>query len=147
MMSLPRTPSFRLHGERAIVTGASVGVGIVCAVALADENLTAHAPEMDVANVAETCAAIGKAGPFDIRLNSAGTARHAPASENHEADFSTVSDLNFNGRSFLTNSTIGHPERRARTEDIMGADVFLASDASALITGSALMIDGGRTAK
>jgi NAD(P)-dependent dehydrogenase (short-subunit alcohol dehydrogenase family) len=31
-------------------------------------------------------------------------------------------------------------------EDIMGAVAFLASDASALVTGTALMIDGGWTA-
>ena len=31
-------------------------------------------------------------------------------------------------------------------EDIMGAAVYLASDASALVTGSALMVDGGWTA-
>ena len=31
-------------------------------------------------------------------------------------------------------------------EDVMGAVVYLASDASALVTGSALLIDGGWTA-
>lgn len=33
--------------------------------------------------------------------------------------------------------------RMARLEDVMGAIVFLASDAGAMITGSALMVDGG----
>ncbi len=36
--------------------------------------------------------------------------------------------------------------RMGKLEDIMGAIVFLASDASAMITGSAIMIDGGWTA-
>ncbi|MBL8382779.1 MAG: SDR family oxidoreductase [Burkholderiales bacterium] len=36
--------------------------------------------------------------------------------------------------------------RIGRTDDIMGAVVYLAGDAAALVTGSALMVDGGWTA-
>ena len=36
--------------------------------------------------------------------------------------------------------------RIGKVEDIMGAVVYLASDASSLVTGSALLIDGGWTA-
>ncbi|PPR76024.1 MAG: hypothetical protein CFH05_00425, partial [Alphaproteobacteria bacterium MarineAlpha3_Bin4] len=36
--------------------------------------------------------------------------------------------------------------RFGKVEDIMGAVFYLASDASLLVTGSSLMIDGGWTA-
>ncbi len=37
-------------------------------------------------------------------------------------------------------------DRPGEVEDIMGAAVYLASDAGAMITGTSLMIDGGWTA-
>ena len=61
-------------------------------------------------------------------------------------------------RTPLTQSTFDNSERKkwiedkikigrvGEIEDVMGAVIFLASEASSLITGSALMIDGGWTA-
>lgn len=58
----------------------------------------------------------------------------------------------------LTKPTFDDPEQRAwidskiklprvgRVEDIMGACLFLASDASALVTGTSILVDGGWTA-
>ncbi len=61
-------------------------------------------------------------------------------------------------RTPLSAVTLDNPERLAwimdkiklprvgEVEDIMGAAVFLASDASAMVTGTSLLIDGGWTA-
>lgn len=253
-MQLPRTPSFRLDGRRALVAGASSGIGLGCAVALAEqgaevtlaarsadkldeivaamaaEGWAARALPMDVTDIAGTEAAVAAQEPFDVLVNSAGLARHSPATQTTLPDFDAVSDINIKGAYFLTRAvakgllgagkpgslmnissqmahvggpdravycaskhavegftkamaiewgkagirvnticptfiltplttpTFADPEKRAwiegniklprvgEVEDIMGAVAYLASDASALVTGTSLLVDGGWTA-
>ena len=49
-MILPKTPSFRLDGKRALVAGASSGIGLACAAALgeAGAEITLAARRADV---------------------------------------------------------------------------------------------------
>lgn len=253
-MALPKTPSFRLDGKRALVAGASSGIGLGCAVALAqagaeltmaarsidklndavnqltDAGMSAKALKLDVVDIPAMQAAVAENGPFDILVNSAGLAIHSPAIDTREPDFDSVSDLNFKGAYFLTTAvakgllaagkpgslinitsqmahvggidravycgtkfavegftkamaiewgkqgirvnticptfirtpltavTFNNPERVAwimdkikldrvgEVTDIMGPVVYLASDASALMTGTHMLIDGGWTA-
>jgi NADP-dependent 3-hydroxy acid dehydrogenase YdfG len=89
-MNLPRTPSFRLDGARALIAGASSGIGLAAAVALAEagadvflaarslgkleeisdqlnkEGLSAVPLQLDVSDVEKTEAVIIKKVPFDI---------------------------------------------------------------------------------
>ena len=253
-MILPRTPSFRLDGRRALVAGASSGIGLGCAVALAEagahvtlaarrqdklgeiigafdaQGWPADLLALDISDTGATRDALATRDPFDILVNSAGLAIHSPATDTDPADYDRVTDLNTRGAYFLlrevakrliaedrpgslmtissqmahvggieravycaskhavegmtkamaiewgphgirvnticptfirtplTEPTFDNPERVAwieekiklgrtgEVEDIMGATVFLASDASSLVTGTALLIDGGWTA-
>jgi NAD(P)-dependent dehydrogenase (short-subunit alcohol dehydrogenase family) len=253
--NLPRTPSFRLDGKRALVTGASSGIGFGAAAALAqagaevllvarrrdeleeaagairDAGGMAQAHPADIADISATAALVATRGPFDVLVNSAGLARHAPALETTAEDYDAAMNLNLRAAYFLTrevargliaagkpgsliniSSQMGHiggpdrtvycankhalegmtkamalewgvhgirvntlcptfirtplaeqtlanPERKAwilskiklgrvgEIEDLMGPVVFLASDASALMTGTHLIIDGGWTAE
>ena len=252
--SLPRTPSFKLSGKRALVAGASSGIGVGCAVALCEAGASvtlaarskdsllelqsqmtslgwdATACPIDVTNISATREMIESKPPFDILVNSAGMARHGASLETRIEDFDAVCDLNIKAgyflnqavakqlinagkpgsimtissqmavvggidravycatkhaaegytksqaiewgahqirvnticptfvRTALSQSTFANPERKkwieskiklgrvAEIEDLMGAVVFLASDASAMITGTSLLIDGGWTA-
>ncbi|MCZ6455535.1 MAG: SDR family NAD(P)-dependent oxidoreductase [Paracoccaceae bacterium] len=253
-MKLPRTPSFDLSGKRALVTGASSGIGLAAAVALAEHNadVTLAARrlgklediagqiakerqrvkvlELDVSDIEGTATAVDREGPFDILVNSAGLARHSAALDTAAADFDAVMNVNLRGAYFLTRAvarglvaagkpgslinissqmahvggleravycaskhavegftksmaiefgpakirvnticptfiltdltrpTFDQPEKRAwieekiklgragEVQDIMGAVVYLASEASSLVTGTSLMVDGGWTA-
>ncbi|SEK03695.1 2-deoxy-D-gluconate 3-dehydrogenase [Cribrihabitans marinus] len=253
-MTLPRTPSFRLDSRRALVTGASSGIGLACAAALAEAGAhvvcaargigklqaavdeiaaaggSAEALALDMADLDALAATLEAQPPFDIALNSAGLARHGPAMETTPADYDAVMAVNLRAayflstgiarklidagkpgsiihissqmahvggidravycaskhglegmvkamaiewgahrirvntvcptfiRTALTKDTFDNPERRkwiedkiklgrvGEVEDIMGAVAYLASDASALVTGTSLLIDGGWTA-
>lgn len=250
-MQLPKTPSFRVDGRRAFVPGGSRGIGLGCAVALAEagaEVVIAARSEGQVAEAVEALTAAGYAasggvldvtdldaldafitqhGPFDVLCNAAGVARHSAAADTTPEDFDFVTGLNLRAAYFLaqrvargmakggsiiqissqmghvggvdravycatkhgiegmtkamaiewgprdirvnticptfirtplTEATFNDPARRAwidekiklprvgEVEDIMGATVFLASHASAMMTGTSMLIDGGWTA-
>jgi NAD(P)-dependent dehydrogenase (short-subunit alcohol dehydrogenase family) len=250
-MKLPQTPSQRLDGKRALVTGASQGIGLAaaCALAQAGAAVTLVARSQDtLSNVVNALQSAGLdaqslaldvndqaalvrhlAGQaFDILVNNAGTNRPKPLDDVTADDYTAVMDLNVRACYFLTqkvvaqmprggsviniSSQMGHvgaanrslycasksavegmtramavelgPRgirvntvcptfietpmtrpyfdepgfldsviakiplgRLGKVEDIMGPVVFLASPAAALVTGSALMVDGGWTAQ
>ena len=254
MIDLPKTPSLRLDGFRALVTGASSGIGLGCAVALAEagadvvlasrnikalneaaeaiimKGFSAETLQLDISDLLSIDTVLKDQKPFDVLVNSAGLGRHTPSLETSAEDFDEVMDVNLNGAYFLTQSiakalikakkpgslinissqmghvggvdravyaaskhavegftkamaiewgrhqirvnticptfirtpltqsTFDNPERKkwieekiklgrvGEVQDVMGAVVFLASEASSMITGSALMIDGGWTA-
>ena len=124
-VSLPQPPSFGLAGRRALVTGASSGIGQGCAVALAsagahvvcaargaerldatvaalrERGLSAEARVLDQGDLAALEAALdGQC--FDVVVNSAGTAHPVPALDTTPRDFDRVMSLNLRSAYFLS---------------------------------------------
>jgi NAD(P)-dependent dehydrogenase (short-subunit alcohol dehydrogenase family) len=84
-----------------------------------------------------TKAAAVELGPLGVRVNTiCPTFIETPMTRPFFADSAFLGSV-------LKNIKLG---RLGQLEDIMGAIVFLASDASSLMTGSALVLDGGWTA-
>ncbi len=124
-MNLPQTPSFRLDGRHALVTGGSSGIGLGAAVALAQagakvtlaarsaqrlEAVTAALREaghqaralvLDATDLEQALPAITTAGPFDILINNAGAARNKPMADTTPEDFDAVTDVNLRGAYFI----------------------------------------------
>jgi NAD(P)-dependent dehydrogenase (short-subunit alcohol dehydrogenase family) len=117
-MPLPITPSFRLDGMRALVTGASKGIGRAGAVALAQAGasvvlaartlpeleetvaglaaagLSAKAVRLDVTDRAAVRAAVAAEGPFEVLLNNAGTNIREGFLDVTDASLDALLDLN-----------------------------------------------------
>lgn len=117
-VTIPRTPSFRLDGKRALVTGAGRGIGLALAAALAEAGAqvtlcsrtaaeveagaaairargdSGDALVLDVVDVAAVRRTIAGLPPFDILVNNAGGNRPAPFLEVTEDDFDALMRLN-----------------------------------------------------
>lgn len=125
-MELPQTPSFRLDGKRALVTGASSGIGLGCAVALAEsgaqvvmaargsdklneaveaikaKGFSAEGLIMDISDLQSITAAMKSQQAFDVLVNSAGTACPKSALDTTPDDYQSVMDTNVRGAYFLS---------------------------------------------
>ncbi|MFD0857822.1 SDR family NAD(P)-dependent oxidoreductase [Roseovarius aquimarinus] len=125
-MDLPRTPSMRLEGKRALVTGASRGIGFALAAALAEAGahvtLAARGAEalseaaetlrragygadalaLDITDIGAMREAVDGLDALDIVVNSAGLARHSPASETTPEDYDAVMAVNLRAAYFLS---------------------------------------------
>jgi len=130
-MKLPQTPSFRLDGRRALVTGASGGIGMGAAVALAgagahvvlvarradalhevalaitEQGGSAEVLVLDVTDTAAMQSAIQSQAVFDILVNNAGVNRPGPMQSMSEDDFDVVMDLNVRAAYFVAQAVAG----------------------------------------
>lgn len=117
-MELTSTPSFRLNGKRALVTGGGRGIGLTAASALAQAGAhvtiaarsrdeieaaaaairargdKADALVLDVSDLGAMNEAVARAAPFDVLVNNAGINRPAYLMDVKVEDFDAIFHLN-----------------------------------------------------
>jgi NAD(P)-dependent dehydrogenase (short-subunit alcohol dehydrogenase family) len=148
-MTLPATPSLRLDGKSALVTGAGRGIGLALAAALAqagaDVTLAARsgneieaaaarivgaggkarALQLDVLATGAMQASIAALPGFDIFVNNAGTNRPRPFLEVDADDFDTLCQLNVRAAYFAAQAVA----RRMVAEGKRGSIINISSQA------------------
>lgn len=147
MSKLPVTPSFRLDGRRAIVTGASRGIGRALAAAFAEHGaavtlvarssseieegaaairergqLAEHA-RLDVRDIEAVAAFFAERPAFDILVNNAGTNRPMAMQDVSEGDYDAVIELNLKSSFFVAQACA----RRMIEEGVRGSLIHLGS--------------------
>jgi NAD(P)-dependent dehydrogenase (short-subunit alcohol dehydrogenase family) len=124
-VELAKTPSFRLDGKRALVTGAGRGIGLAATSALAQAGAhvtliartqsqieaatqalrtrgdKADALKLDVTDLDAVHRAIAAAEPFDVLVNNAGTNRPAHLMDVKVEDFDAIFALNVRAAFFM----------------------------------------------
>lgn len=132
------TPSFRLDGKRALITGAGRGIGRAIAQAYAASGaevtlcartrteieeaaaeltaagLKAHALVADVTDAAGFARIIDGLGAFDVFVNNAGTNRPKPLSEVTEDDYDAVFGLNVRAAIFAAKAVTAQMVARGK---------------------------------
>jgi NAD(P)-dependent dehydrogenase (short-subunit alcohol dehydrogenase family) len=124
-VDLAKTPSFRLDGRRALVTGGGRGIGLAAASALAEAGAhvtiaartkseieevaaalrgrgqEADTLALDVTDVEAARKAVATAAPFQILINNAGMNRPAYLPEVKVEDFDAIFALNVRAAFFM----------------------------------------------
>ena len=144
-MNLPLLPSFSLKGKRALVTGASSGIGQACAAAMAQSGAKVICAARGIDLLDKTVSTLNSNGydaevlvldqtdlfalekvmeePYDIVINSAGMARHSPAFDTSPENFDAVMNLNLRSAYFLS----VYAAKAMKTSKISGSIIHISS--------------------